>query len=94
MAPEIISRDHSIDQIIESNHFDTLIIPKRALGFGEKTFAHFGAIFLNKFIASSKSRKSYDFKQYLFKNLGIMHDLFLKTFSKYNNSFIYNFKRK
>ena len=45
MVPEVVSKDHSTDHIAESNHFDTVVGPKRLHGYGEKTFAYFGAVF-------------------------------------------------
>jgi hypothetical protein len=61
---------------MEENHFDTVTVPKCTLGYGQRTFDYFGTIFLNRFIAGSKCTKLSDYKQYLFKNLGIMHDYF------------------
>ena len=69
LVPELISKDHSKDMINQSDHFNTLNIPKKSLGVGERTFEYFGAIFNNKFIAGCKLNKLYDFKQYLHKNL-------------------------
>ena len=59
------------------------------LGYGEKTFAYFAAMFYSKFIAGSKCINLIQLRQYLYKNLEIMHDLFLKTFSKFINNFSY-----
>ena len=80
--------------INQSDHFNILNIPKKSLGVGERTVEYFGVIFYNKFIAGCKLNKLYDFKQYLHKNLGIMHDLFLQTFSKFDNKFYFNVKKQ
>ena len=56
-------------------YFDTVTCK---LEYGQRTFDYFGSIFFKNFIAGSKCTKLFDYKQYLFKNLGIMHDSFFK----------------
>ena len=64
---------------MKENQFDTVTWPKCTLGYGQTTFDYFGSIFFNNFTAGSKCKKLFDYKQYLFKNLGMLHDLFLKS---------------
>jgi len=93
MQQETQSKDHSKDMIRKSDHFDTIYVNRKNHVFGEKTFDHFGALFFNSFMASNKINKLLEFKQYLYKNLGILHHLFLDKFPKFKNFFNFTTKK-
>ena len=63
MVPDLVSKD----MINQSDHSNTLNLPQKSLGAGERTFDYFGAIFYSKFIAGCQLNKFYDFTQE-FKN--------------------------
>ena len=76
------SKDHSKDMIRESDHIETIYINRKNHVFGEKHLVIFVALFFNSFMASNTINKLRQFKQYLYKNLGILHHLFLDKFPK------------
>ena len=59
LVPDLVSKD----MINQSDHSNTLNLPQKSLGAGERTFDYFGAIFYSKFIAGCQLNKLYDFTQ-------------------------------
>ena len=90
----VVNKEDIIANRLKSDNADKAYVPSCKQGYGEKTFAHFGALFYNIFVFNNVTISLNVFKNNIFSNLISLHKLFIESFSKFNILFSYKHFRK